>query len=176
MRNVRWKYVLIWALLILSALSLANYSYRIIGLKKPLEHRLAQDPDVIWSEVASSQDKTVVKVSLMYVDDLSLAYSRIEEIVHDILGNRPYELVLKDVSNEALEETYGSIHYYIEEARIRGNFGEMAHQSTSVLEEAGIDGFRLTVNGGKIYVQLRLEDNYLYRIVDLKEEKGGAEL
>ncbi len=51
MKNVRWKYVLLWALLILSGLSLASYSYRIIGLKKPLENRLAKDADVIWSEV-----------------------------------------------------------------------------------------------------------------------------
>lgn len=176
MKNVRWKYVLLWALLILSGLSLASYSYRIIGLKKPLENRLAKDVDVTWSEVTASQDKTVVKVGLKYVDDLSLAHSRIEETVRDILGSRPYELVLKDASNETLEEAYGSIHYFIEEARIRGNFGEMARESASVLKQAGIDGFRLTVNGGRIYVQLRLEDNYLYRIVDLKEGKGGTEL
>ncbi|MGI6627339.1 MAG: hypothetical protein ACOX4K_03205 [Bacillota bacterium] len=175
-RDIRWKYVLLWALVILSILSLANYSYRILGLERPLEKSLARDPDVAWSEVTASQNKTVVKVSLKYVEDLSLTHLRIEETVKAALGNRDYEIVVQDVPDEILEKAYASIHYYVEEARIRGNFGEMARQSTSVLEEAGIDDFKLTVNQDRIYVQLRLQSHYLYKIMKLKDVKGGTEL
>lgn len=176
MRNIRWEYVLLWAFLALMVFTFAQYSYRIFRIERPLEKCLSEDPDVLRTDIKTVQNKTAIKVSLRYVDDLSLTYKRIEDAVQDIIGQQDYEITLNDDSNEVLEEAYDSIHYYVEEARLRGNFGAMANQSNLVLRDMGIDEFKLTVNDNNIYVQLRLQDKYLYRVKTLKDIKGGTEL
>ncbi len=176
MRNIRWKYVLLWALMALSVLSLGSYCYRAYALQRPLEKRLAQNPDVIRAQISSVHDRATITIGLKYVDNLSLSYSLIEKEVQAALGTLDYEIVLEDNSGEILEGAYASIHYYIEEARVRGNFGEMADRSRAALEDTGIEDFKLTVDGENIYVQMRLNDEYLYRVRNLKYTKGGAEL
>lgn len=87
---------------------------------------------------------------------------------------RDYEILLEDNSDEVLEKAYASIHYYVEEARIRGNFGEMAHRSQTALEDTNIEDFLLTVDGERVFVQMRMDDKYLYRVREVNS-KGGTE-
>ncbi|HPT35151.1 MAG TPA: hypothetical protein PK309_01315 [Bacillota bacterium] len=172
MGNIRWKYVLLWASLVLCVLTLGSYCYKVYGLERPLEKRLLEDADVLMAQVEKAGGTTTVVVHLKYVDNLAQTYSRLEHEVRKALGTRGYEIVVRDNPDEALEGAYGSIHYYIEEARIRGNFGEMAHRSRAALEHTGIDDFRLTVDGDNIFVQMRSGDKYLYRVKDLYAEGG----
>ena len=173
MGNIRWKYVLLWALAALSVLSLGSYCYRAYALERPLEKALAEDAQVLSAQLEKRDGKTAVVVRLKYVDNLAQAYSRVEEAVRAFLGARDYEIVIEDNSDELLEDANGAIHFYIEEARIRGNFGEMAHRSQAALADTGVEDFRLTVDEGKIFVQMRLEDKYLYRVREVNG-KGGT--
>ncbi len=176
MRNMRWEYVLLWAFLALMVLALAHYSYRVFRIERPLKKCLSENPDVLRADIESIEDTITIDVSLGYVDDLSLAYKKIEDSVQNIVGQRAYEVVIRDDSDETLEKAYDLIHFYVEEARLRGNFGDMANQSSLVLKNMGIEDFNLTVNDNNIYIQLRLKEKYLYRIKDLKDIKGGPEL
>ncbi len=174
MGNIRWKYVLLWACLAVCVLSLGAYCYQAYALERPLEKKLAEDAEVVMAQVEKINGTTTVIVNLKYVDSLAGTYSRIEEEVQVSLGSRNYEIVLEDNADEILEGAYASIHYYIEEARIRGNFGEMAQRTRTALEDTNIEDFRLTVDGENIFVQMRLDDKYLYRVKDL-HAKGGTE-
>ena len=174
MGNIRWKYVLLWALLALSVLSLGSYCYRAYALERPLEKKLAEDAEVLMAQIEKANGKTTVVVKLKYVDNLAQAYSRIEGTVKASLGTRDYEILLADNSDEVLEKAYASIHYYVEEARIRGNFGEMAHRSQTALEDTNIEDFLLTVDGERVFVQMRMDDKYLYRVREVNS-KGGTE-
>ncbi len=174
MKNIRWKLVLLWAILALIVLSVGSYCYDAYALRRPLEKKLELDPHVLKVHISNSRDKIVIALRLKYVDDLPATYSRLNEEVRATLVNRDYEIVIEDDSAEILEKAYASIHYYIEEARIRGNFGEMADKSQAVLNDAGLEDFGLTVDGENIFVQMRVGDNYLYRVKMLKGPLGGA--
>lgn len=173
MGNIRWTYVLLWALAVLAALSLGSYCYRAYALERPLEKALTEDVQVLAARVYELKGKTIVAVKLGYVDDLAQTYFRIEQTVQSSLGARDYEIVIEDAPDPVLEEAYRSIHYYIEEAAIRGNFGEMACNAEVALQDARVDDFRLAVASGKIFVQIRREDKYLYRVTQVVAG-GGA--
>lgn len=167
--------MLLWAILAVVVLSVGSYCYDAYALQRPLQKKLEGDPDVLKVHVTNRRDKIVVALCLRYVDDLPATYSRMEEEIRAALVNRDYEIVIEDDSAGILEDAYASIHYYIEEARIRGNFGEMADKSQAALKDAGVEDFCLTVDDENIFVQMRVEDSFLYRVKKLKGPLGGGE-
>ncbi len=173
--NLRWKYVVLWSVLALIILVSGNYCFEVLTVKRPLEQKLAQMPNVSNVHISFGQSSTVMTVTLTHVADVQRVYSSIDEQAQKILGNRNYEIKLADHSTKILDDAYESIHYYVEEARVRGNFGQMAERCISMLEDSKINDFKLTVDDKNIYVQMSLGDKYLYRIIKLDSFKGGAE-
>ena len=79
--NIKWGYVIVFALLSIGIASLAYYSYDSFGLRRPLEKAVLDDPDVLWIEVSDETDCLVIEVALGLVEDLGSTYKRICGIV-----------------------------------------------------------------------------------------------
>ncbi|HHW18130.1 MAG TPA: hypothetical protein GXX30_04425 [Firmicutes bacterium] len=174
-RSFRWEYAVFIGLLVVGALSLAFYFYEDLGVKKPLEKALSSDPDVRWVKISQSQEGMIVEVGLGATQDLAGTYRRLHDTIKRFFGVTAFQLKAHDSRDQYLESVYHDIHYYLEEAAARGNFGEMIERCKSVLDQKDLDSYEVTVDHERIYVQLFRGDNYLYQVIErLETAKGGA--
>lgn len=174
-RGFRWELIALSAVLTLAVLSLAYYSYESVGVKRPLEKILLTDPDVTAVQLGKDDGGEVVEITLSKVADLSATYSRIHELVSGKMG-LTFTMVLKDKRDALLRDTYYDIHYYLEEASVRGNFGAMIEACTPILEASGVSDYKITVDQNRIYVQIESTDGYLYEVLHRQADaqKGGV--
>lgn len=174
-RRMRWEYVALAAVLTLAVLSLAYYSYESLGVRRQLEKALLADPDVNAVTISKTEDGLVIEVALDRVEDLGATYSRLHDAVRDRLGQGRFRLAVKDQRDGTLQDLYHSIHYYLEEAAARGNFGAMADACSDALTRAGVTAHKITVDPHRIYVQISLHGPYLYQVLERpRVPQGGA--
>ncbi len=172
-RGMRWAYTAIAAVITLAVLSLSYSSYEKMGVKRPLLQELEASSDVQGADAHKDGSETIVEIELKKVPDLAVTYRKIDETVKKHLGTAPYRIVLKDAATPTLEAAYHSVHFYVEEASVRGTFGEMIRESSTRLESAGYSEYKLSVDKDRIYVQISDENGFLYRIVNREPLKGG---
>ncbi|MGI6663036.1 MAG: hypothetical protein ACOX4B_06125 [Bacillota bacterium] len=172
-RGFRWIYVAALAVITLTVLSVSYSSYEKVGVRRPLMGELSAHSDVAGASLEREGPVTVVHIELKKVPDLAKTYKDLERVVSKHLGTAPYRIEIEDAGTPALEDAYHSIHFYVEEASMRGTFGEMIRESSPKLEEAGCE-YKISVDGEHIYVQIAREGAYLYRIVDQRPQRGGA--
>ncbi len=172
-RGFKWEIAILSAALTVAVLSVAYYGYQNIGVKKPLEKALLADPDVLSCDIKRAS-KLVAEVSVSPVTELASLYARLADIVEEKAGP-DFELVIKDERNDSLESFYHSIHYYLEEAAVRGNFGEMIESARNTLSDKGLSQFEITVDKKNIYVQMSLGNAYLYEVLDRGVPGFGGE-
>ncbi len=175
-KGFRWELIALSAVLTLAVLSLAYFSYESMGVRKPLEKALLADPDVGAVKILKDRDTEVVQITLSKVPDLSVTYTRLHTLVKGRMGQAPFRLEVKDARNADLQDVYHSIHYYLEEASVRGNFGTMIEACSSILSKAGISDYKITVDQNHIYVQIGSGANFLYQVLDRPAEAstGGV--
>ena len=171
-KGFRWELIALSAVLTLAVLSLAYYSYENMGVKRPLERALMLVTDVSAVQMRTEGGREVIEVTLSKVADLATTYSRIHTLVSDRMGPGTFVLELKDLRDESLDMMYHAVHYYLEEASVRGNFGTMIEACKPILEEAGAVGYKITVDQDRIYVQIDSAEGYLYQVLDRVPDKG----
>lgn len=173
-RGFRWLYVAAAAVITLAVLSVSYSSYEKVGVKRPLLSELSAHSDVAGADVRREGPETVVDIDLEKVPDLAVTYRALDEIVERHMGTAAYRIRLEDAGSPGLDAAYHLIHFYVEEAAVRGTFGEMISESSKRLEEAGYNDYKISVDKDRIYVQISDSSGYLYRIVDREPVKGGA--
>jgi len=174
-RGFRWEYVALAAVLTLAVLCLAYYSYENLGVKKPLEKALLADADVASVRVTVDNGVRVLEIAMRDVPDLSASYARLYAIAEDRMGGAAFKVQIADQRDTLLETAYHSIHYYLEEASVRGSFGAMIEQCSGILTRAGVTDFKITVDERHIFVQMAGGQSYLYQVLDRSGgSRGGA--
>ncbi len=174
-KGFRWEFVALSAVLTLVILSLGYTLYDKVGVKDPLERVLMSDNAV--KNVTAKKDKgvTVLEIEFDQVQDFSASYAAVDKTVRQRLGEN-YRIVVKDGRNERLEDLYLSIHYYLEEASVRGNFGDMIESCQAKLLEKGLPNFKIVLDEKHIYVQMTDGEGYLYAVLSRTgpTTEGGA--
>lgn len=174
-KNLKWEYVALAAVLTLAALSLAYYSYDSLGVMRPLQQSLSADPDVTSVKMTKSTGTLDIEVALAGVDDLEATYGRLFSLASKRLQPGTFQITVADQRDQRLADVYRQIHYYLEEAALRGNFGAMIDACSEVLSREGIEDYRITVDERRIYVQLVLGDHYLYEVLEqTRLQQGGT--
>jgi len=174
--SFKWQYVALSALLTVSLLTLGYYCYENLGVRKPLERAILSDRDVLWVKIDDDHGRTVVEVGLGPVSDLSQTYTRLYEKARKFLDATNMELKIVDKRDADLAELYKEIHYYLEEASVRGNFGTMIEKCQKILATAQSLDYDLTVDHERIYVRMSRGEHYLYEVItQVGDGKGGAE-
>lgn len=172
-KTFKWEYVTLVALITLGVLSLAYFSYETLGIRRPLVAAISNDPDVLSAEISQENGKTVIAVRLRQVHDLSETYKRIESTAEKYVSRDCLEIKVIDHRNEALEEIYMKVHYYLEEAAARGDYGSMIDSARPILDSSGLTGWHVMVDNGDIFVQLYAGPNYLYQVIPAAWARGG---
>jgi hypothetical protein len=174
-KGFRWEFVALSAVLTLVILSLSYTLYEKVGVKDPLERLLMSDNAV--KNVTATKDKgvTVLEIEFNRVEDFAASYGAVEKVIRERLGEN-YRILVKDARNDKLDDSYLSIHYYLEEASVRGNFGDMIESCQDKLLEKDISNFKIVLDERHIYVQIADEGAYLYAVLDRTglSTKGGA--
>ena len=174
-KGFKWEYIVLSAVLTLSVLSLAYYSYDSVGVVRPLQQSLLSDPDVTKVDMTKSSGVLVIEVALAKVEDLSVTYGRLYAAITKRLQPGTFQVKVVDQRDQRLSDVYHSVHYYLEEAALRGNFGAMIDECSTVLSQAGIADYRITVDESRIYVQMALGEHYLYQVLErTSQQQGGA--
>jgi hypothetical protein len=171
-RGMRWAYTAIAAVITLAVLSLSYSSYEKMGVERPLIQEIEASSDVQGAAARKDGSETIVEIDLKKVPDLAVTYRALDEMVKKHLGTAPYRVVVRDSGTPELEAAYHSVHFYVEEASVRGTFGEMIRESSTRLENKGFGEYKLSVDKDRIYVQISDENGYLYRIVHREPVKG----
>lgn len=165
-KGLRWVWVAAAAAVTLAVLGLSYSSYENFGVKKPLVRALLANSDVRTADVRKDGATLVIEIGLKKVPDLARSYNALDRTVREHLGSSPYRIEIVDLPTPKLEEAYHAIHFYVEEASVRGTFGAMAEESSRILDEAGILEYKLSVDTERIYVQIAGEAGYLYRVIE----------
>ncbi len=170
-QGFKWELAALIAVLTLALLSAGYYVYHSFGVKRPLENVLKGDPDILSLKLVESKGTTDIVVEIGEISDLRETYTRLRGLAEDKLGPK-ISVSIKDTRDEDLQDAYHAVHYYLEEAATRGNFGEMIRSSQVALEERRLDEFNVTVDKERIYVQMGKNGAYLYEV--LNRASGGA--
>ena len=172
-KGFRWEFVALSAVLTLVILSLGYTLYDKVGVKNPLERSLMSDDAIKSVTVKRDRGVDVLEIEFDNVEDFATSYAAVEETVRERLGES-YRIDVKDTRNEFLEDSYLSIHYYLEEASVRGNFGDMIESCQTRLSEKGLGNFKIVLDESHIYVQMVDGENYLYAVLGRTGTKTGG--
>jgi hypothetical protein len=171
-KGFRWESVALSAILTLVILSLGYIIYDKFGVKDPLERSLMLEDTVKSVTVKREQGVDVLEIEFDKVEDFATSYVAMDNIVKGRLGGN-YRIDVKDARTQVLEDAYLSIHYYLEEASVRGNFGDMIESCRDrLLEKEPLD-FKIVLDESHIYVQMVDQGDYLYAVLNRTGLKAG---
>ncbi len=169
----RWEYAVLSAILTFAALSLAYYSFDQLGIRRPLERALAADPDVKRVDFETRNGSMLLVITLEKTADLPATYARVLALAKEKLGDS-FEIEVKDGRNQRLDDAYYAVHHLVEEASVRGNFGEMMESCKDILSGMGLEDYRITVQKDYVFVQMFDGDAYLYEVAPIAGYRGGT--
>ena len=163
-KGIRVYVVLIVLAITLGVLLTAQYAYQKYNVEQPLFKMYSETKLV--NDVKLEDDGEVVKVVLdvKKTDDLKQAYRELRGYTEEIIGQKQFQMELKDKRTKELSDAYYRSQYMIYEALVKGDFSRMA---TVIEENAGkIEAeSRVFIDSDNIYVEFIKGENYLYEVV-----------
>lgn len=163
-QGIRLPVVILSALLGLFFLFGAQRAYQFSRVDQPLAQFFRSRGEVAAFAVRPGEGELRVEVTLRPVANLRESYLPLEEGVRDILGGRPFRLVVRDRRDQALVAQFYRLHYLLQEAVATGRF-TVLEGALAEARRAGLDEARVFVDERFLYVQLRRGDRYLYELI-----------
>lgn len=126
-------------------------------------------------EVVGSKGKLEFLVFLGKVDNLASTYMQIDDQFMEILSEGGYRFSLQDRRDQKLKEVYHHIHFAIFEAITQGSFTRLAAIVDEKAQASGLQRYLVSVDEERVYLQLHLDDAYLYEVIPRvsPSRKGG---
>ncbi len=165
-QKLKWQVVEMSFLGGIALLVSAHYLWQRTAVEKPLLQLLRQDPDVSGVTLRKENGSLAVQVELKAVPRLASTVERLDTLVKKAYP-RVSRITYKDRSNHALDQIYHDMHFAVYQAARNGTYRDMANWVHEQAHNANLQDYRVEVSSTAIYVQLHLQDAYLYRIVPL---------
>ncbi|MBP2644885.1 MAG: hypothetical protein H6Q75_325 [Firmicutes bacterium] len=137
------------------------------GVVQPLDkgiQGIAGVEEVTWSNIGKNADRPVIVVSLGEVSDLQKTYNEILSVSQNVLGRKPFSVILKDRRTPELEKVYYDTHYYVQEAVVTGKFSAMAEAVKTRAAASQVEA-KVYVDSKYMYVSLTHGQAALYSVV-----------
>ncbi|HHY92057.1 MAG TPA: hypothetical protein GX511_01795 [Firmicutes bacterium] len=162
------------ALLTVALLLTGRLAYTRYLVEKPLVRELKALPGVQGVELGQEHGRYVIRLELTQAANLAEVYRKAEQTSGESLGQGRFELKIIDKRSPELEDLYYRLHYYVEEALVRGNFSEAAARIESVAQAAGVKE-KLYVDRGHVYIELSQGQHFLYEVRERPVATAGGE-
>ena len=137
--------------------------YNEFVIVRPLEQELSALPQVRQVWLGKNNDRFVIKLELVSVENLKDALGEIKETIS--LASGQYVLQIKDRRNDYLEELWRQGQFAVEEAAVLGNLTEMHSSLQKEWRRAGLDRWLIEMDRENLYIQLQQGQFYLYEVV-----------
>lgn len=150
-----------------------RFLYNKFGTDVPLAEALSASKAVQSFTVERERPVMRIVVEVAPTANLKETYRDLYGLISNVLGNRRFELKIKDNRDEGLQRAFYYAQFAVYEANKLGNYREMVK---IIEEEAAKEGAKATVSmdGESIYVQLEKNGRYLYEIIPRKEPGSSA--
>lgn len=173
-QGIRIKYVILAFLFVLALLFGGQMVYQKIGYNQPVRQVLEAHPGIESFEIDNEAPVMRILVKLERTDNLMNEYQQLNRRLWAANSGRPYELVIEDERNAALDNALHKSQFAVYQAIIQGNFPEMVQVVDSHAREAGAEA-RVFVDNRNVYIQMETADHYLMSVVPRTTGVDGSD-
>lgn len=157
----------------LSMLLVGQILWQNYAINMPLEKSLQSIDgvnNVVWNKNSKIAEPIQIEVTLDSVVNIQKTYKEIDEKVDQVLGTKPYNIMIKDYRTAELENLYNDINNYVQKAILDGDFPLLAKKTKDISAQVGVNA-EVFVDEQRIYIQLNQKDTSLY-MVALRNSNG----
>ena len=176
-RDIRWERVLLSFIVGLIILFGANKLNTFWRVEKPLEKKILLVNGVKKVRWEKKNYGLVLYLTLGDLKNLQQTVETAVKLAEEKTGLSVTEIILHDKPNEKLLNVFYEQHFFISEAAVKGNFGEMKKFVEEIAARAGIADEKVYIGENYLFVQIKDDFHYLYRIIKRQNEsvmaKGG---
>ena len=167
LRGFQFHVALLVFAIVLAGGLFGQYYLRQSKVIAPLAAQIQELPGVEQLEVLSSNQGTVIEMSL----SKDIALSETMTAVWHILAERPgqFQIRLVDTATDKQISAYNEMQFVIEEAVMVGNFQEMAAELQAIADGYNLEA-KLGIDREYVYVQLEDGSHTLYRMIYRDQE------
>lgn len=163
-QGIRIKYVIMAFILVLGLLFAGQLGYQKFGYHQPVRQVLEAHPGIASFEIDDEASVVRFVVKLGRTDNLMADYQQLNRQLWAANSGRPFELVIEDERDRALDEALHKSEFVVYQALIQGNFPEMVQAIHHHAREAGAEA-RVFVDNRNVYIQMETADHYLMSVV-----------
>ncbi len=143
------------------------------AINKPLEKSLQSIDgvkNIVWNKNSKIVEAVQIEVTLGDVTNIQKTYKEIDQKTHEVLGSKPYRIIIKDNRTLELENLYDDINSYVQKAISDGDFPLLAQKTEDIAKQVAVNA-KVFVDEQYVYVQLNKEDTSLYMLT-LRHSNG----
>jgi|GEM_PF-431693 len=117
------------------------------------------------NQQGKNMDEVKIYVTLSDVQNLQKMYGELTAGLQQVNSGKKYDIVIQDSRTPELEKFYYSIHYYLQEAIVNGNFASMTERIEAKANDAGVVA-QIYVDTKNIYLTLTKETANMYVVIE----------
>lgn len=148
----------------LGVLLLGQWTFQKYSVERPLIKEITAVDGV--QEVLIKQDtkKMILEVKLQNIEGFPKTYNVINSLI-SAEQKSDLQIRLLDKRDEKLAQLWNQSQFIIYEAIVKGNYTAMSAKINSLMEQAKLDRWEISMDAQNIYLELHAGNNYLYEIV-----------
>ncbi|MDK2901489.1 hypothetical protein H0A61_02580 [Koleobacter methoxysyntrophicus] len=172
LKNINFKLVIIILIITLLLLFSIKYIYKKYNVEEPLKGILEKDERIQGYKIEKKGTKYEIIITLNNnFEDLDYVYREINNNISRIIKRENFKIELEGVENKKLKDAYYLLHFSLYENIEKGNFTQMYKDLVEISTEMNINEYKITIDNENIYLQLRDNDNSLYRVINRKQRE-----
>ncbi|MDA8233245.1 MAG: hypothetical protein M0Z31_00280 [Clostridia bacterium] len=163
-KKIRITIVVIVIFVVLALLLGGQMIYKRYNIEQPLFKVYSKTKAVQDTDIINRKGKVKVELVLGSTVNFQKTYRELMEETAAVLGERPFELKIKDNRDQALERLLIDVEPVIYEAVSKGSFTWMKQEIIRAARAAGAET-QVFIDGERIYVSFLKGRHVLYEVI-----------
>ena len=168
-KEMRITIVLVAIIVVLALLFGGQMVYKRYNIEQPLFKVYSKTKAVQDADIINRNGRVKIVLSLGPTTNFQKTYLELMEKTTGILGERSFELKIKDNRNQDLESLLVDAEPVIYEAVSKGSYTWMKQEVLKAAEKVGAEA-RVFVDGDRIYLSFAKGRHYLYEVIQRSQD------
>jgi len=141
-----------------------QWIYQKYSIQNPINMVLSGN-EAVESYNVSTEGKQI-KITLTFKDtaDLMQSYNELQKELDQKMGQRSYQLLLKDSRDDSLQQVWYNIQFAVYQAIAQGSYRSMAEEIKQEAAAAGVEA-KINIDQKNIYIRLKKDGRILDEVV-----------